>query len=527
VSLRGALATKQSYKNNIGQVRLPRPSFRARNDKRIMNNLSFLFSLWFAKFISFIIFVLHLGQASNVPGRIALYLNQDLFKYFNIKTNCKIILITGTNGKSTTCGLLANILKTSDKRVIYNKSGANLLSGIVSTFCHYSTLLGKLNYDYIILEVDEATLHLITKEIHPDIIGITNLFRDQLDRFGELDTTAKLIERGITNNKDTIIFLNADDARVAFINTDLSQKKIYYGIEAHVKHVTARSSSDKAVPNCLRESDRDCRVGAATPPRNDTEKSWLSDPEETTTCPECKSDLLFSYKSLAHLGNYSCTKCNLKRPETNFLVTDFKTDNLTINFDIIYNDSKNNLFLPMIGTFNLYNALCAIAIAKTISNVTNLQIQKAFNSYSTIFGRGEKLTINKKNAWIYLIKNPTGTTEVLKTLCKIPNARFLIAINDNYADGRDVSWLWDARFDFLQNHQKNIFISGKRAYDIALRLKYANINTAQIKVNENIISAINKSLKSMDTNETLYILPTYTVLLEMQRKGICKNMPLN
>ena len=502
-----------------------------------MNKLFFLTSLWSAKLTSFIISALHLGQASNVPGRIALFLKRDLFKNFKTKNNCKIILITGTNGKSTTCGLLANILKSTDKRVIYNKSGANLLSGIANTFCHYSNFFGGLNYDYIILEVDEATLHLITKEIHPDAIAVTNLFRDQLDRFGELDATAKLIEKGIvetrrwhvSNPKDTTIFLNADDVRVAFLKPD--NEKVYFGIMANDERQTTN------------------------------DPSWLSDPEEITTCPECKSDLLFSYKSIAHLGSYSCTKCNLKRPEIDFSVTGFKTDNLTINFDLVHNmlndksfeftgdriypvhpvnpsqrnkstegssslsgAIKNNFFLPMIGTFNLYNALCAIAIAKTISNVTQVQIQKAFDSYSTIFGRGEKLVINKKNAWIYLIKNPTGTTEVLKTLCKIPNARFLIAINDGYADGRDISWLWDARFDFLQNHQKSIFVSGRRAYDMALRLKYANINQGQIRVNENIISAINKSLKSLDTNETLYILPTYTVLLEMQRKGICKSV---
>ncbi len=493
-----------------------------------MNKLFFFISLWSAKLISFIISGLHLGQASNVPGRIALFFKRDLLKDFKTKKECKIILITGTNGKSTTCGLLANILKNTDKKVIYNKSGANLLSGIASTFCHSSNLFGSLNYDYIILEVDEATLHLITKEIHSYVIAVTNLFRDQLDRFGELDSTAKLIEKGIVNNKDSTILLNADDVRVAFLKTE--NKKVYYGV-ANIQKLTANSH-----------------------------ESWLSDPEEITTCPECKSDLLFNYKSLAHLGDYSCTKCNLKRPKFDFSVIDFKTDNLTINFDLVYNilnekssnaftndricpvhpanpiqqngstkgssslsgAIKNNFFLPMIGTFNLYNALCAIALAKTVSNVTHLQIQKAFDSYSTIFGRGEKLTINKKTAWVYLIKNPTGTTEVLKTLIKIPNARFLIAINDNYADGRDVSWLWDARFDYLQNHQKSIFVSGKRAYDMALRLKYADINEGQIRVNENIISAINKSLKSLDTNETLYILPTYTVLLEMQKKGIVR-----
>jgi len=457
-----------------------------------INKLFFLLSLWSAKFVSFIISVLHVGQASNVPGRIALLLKKEILKDFKIRPECKVILITGTNGKSTTCGLLANILKGTGKKVMYNKSGANLLSGITTTFCRYSNILGGLNYDFIILESDEASLHLITKQIHPDIITVTNLFRDQLDRFGELDTTARLIEKGIVNNKNTTVILNADDVRVAFLKT--VNKKIYFGIGTnHESRIT-------------------------------NHESWLSDPEEATICPKCKSDLLFDYKSLAHLGNYNCTKCNLKRPNLDFSVTGFKTDNLTINFDIAYNNSKSNFFLPMIGTFNLYNALCAIALAKTISNVTQVQIQKALDSYSTIFGRGEKLIINKKNAWIYLIKNPTGTTEVLKTLIKIPNVRFLIAVNDNYADGRDVSWLWDARFDFLQNHNKNIFVSGKRAYDMALRLKYANINEGQISINKNITSAINKSLKSLDTNETLYILPTYTVLLEMQRKGLCKGI---
>lgn len=460
-----------------------------------MNKIFFLFSLWIAKFISLVISVFRLGQGSNVPGRFALSFKKDLFQYFKIKNNCKIILITGTNGKSTTCGLLSNILKSTDKKVFYNKSGANLLSGIASVFCHYSNLLGDLDYDYIVLEVDEATLPRITREIKADVIAVTNLFRDQLDRFGELDTTAKLIESGINNSKDALIFLNADDPRVAFLNTE--NRKIYYGIA---------TSSEQLTIN---------------------DKPWLSDPEEITTCPSCKAELTFTYKTLAHLGNYHCNSCGLQRSKTDFSVTKFKTDHLTINFDINFNNSKNNLFLPMIGTFNLYNALCAISIAKVISSATHLQIQKSFDSYSTVFGRGEKLTVNKKNTWIYLIKNPTGTTEVLKTLCNLPNARFLIAINDNYADGRDVSWLWDARFDYLQNHKKIIFVSGKRSSDIALRLKYANINPRQITINENIVSSLNKCSKSMDANETLYILPTYTVLLELQRQGICKNMPLN
>ena len=462
-----------------------------------MNKIFFLFSLWTAKLIGFLISTFHIGQASNFPGKVALVLKKNILQDFKFNKDFKIILISGTNGKSTTCGILANILKTSGKKVIYNKSGANLLPGIITTFSHYSSILGNLNCSFVILEVDEATLPLLTTQLKPDLIAITNFFRDQLDRFGELDTTVKLIEKGINNCPSTTFVLNADDPRVAFLKS--KNKKIYYGI------------------------------GVDIPSENLYNNSWLSDPEEVTVCPECKSDLSFTKKFLAHLGDYKCSKCNLKRPEIDFLVSSIKTDNLSTNIDIVnatFNNNKNNFFLPMIGTFNIYNALCTITIAKTISNITPVQIQKGFQTYSTIFGRGEKLNINNKTAWIYLIKNPTGTTEVLKTLLKIPNARFLIAINDNFADGRDISWLWDARFDILSSHKKEIYISGKRAYDMALRLNYANLKKEQIKVNENITSAINNATKSLDKEETLFILPTYTVLLEMQKKRLCKGQPL-
>ncbi len=473
-----------------------------------MNNFSFLLSLWTAKILSLLISLSGIGQASNFPGKIALKIKKDIIQFFKIKKETKIVLITGTNGKSTTCGLLASILQATGQKVLYNKSGANLLSGIVTAFCHYSNIFGHIKFDCILLEVDEATLPLLTLQIKPDVIAVTNLFRDQLDRFGELDTTAKLIEKGINNNKNTIIILNADDAKVAFLRT--VNKKIFYGIDLNGKPALETNYTEKS---------------------NNT---WLSDSKETTMCPHCKSDLVFSTNTLAHLGNYKCPKCNLERPHIDFLATKIKADHLTTNFDIFgtgFENTNNNFFLSQIGLFNLYNAICSTAIAKSISNVTPMQIQKAFQAYSTIFGRGEKIIVKTPHqgvstAWVYLIKNPTGTTETLKTLSNFPNTRFLIAINDNYADGRDVSWLWDARFDFLSNHKKEIFVSGKRAYDMALRLKYANIKDDLIKVNENIVSAINQSLKTLEENETLYILPTYTVLLEMQHKGLCKSSPL-
>lgn len=467
-----------------------------------MQKFVFLFILWTTKFLNFLIYSLNLGQASNFPGKIALVFKKDLIKSFNFKKETKIILISGTNGKSSTCGLLASILKASGFKVIYNKSGANLLSGITNAFCRYSNYFGYLNYDFIILEVDEATLPLLTNQIKPHFVAVTNFFRDQLDRFGELDTTVKLIEKGINNSNGITVILNADDPRVAFINTE--NKKIYYGIR--------------------RDAPTGCLYNGSP--------NWFSDPEEATICPECKSNLIFSYKTIAHLGEYKCLRCNLKRPEIKFLASNIKSDILTTNFDLIYNNQKHNYFLNTIGIFNLYNALCAIALAKTINEITPVQIQKGFQSYSTIFGRGEKITVETprrgvSTVWIYLIKNPSGTTEVLKTLSEIPNARFLIAINDNFADGRDVSWLWDARFDILSGHKKDIFVSGKRAYDMAVRLKYGNIDSSLIKVNEKIYDSINNAIESTSPDETLYILPTYTALLEMQKKGICKRVPFD
>lgn len=459
-----------------------------------MAKFVFLLSLWSAKFLSLLIRIFKLGQASNFPGKIALSLQKDFLKHFILKESCKVIVITGTNGKSTTTRFLSNALTTASKKTIFNKSGANLLSGIATLFSTCANVLGKISHEYIILETDEATLPLLTDQIKINFVGITNLFRDQLDRYGELDTTIKLIEKGINKDKNIVLILNADDPRIAYLNSP--NKKYFYGL------------------NIIDSLDNS----------NDSNNKWLTDPEEITSCPKCNNILKFEKKFLAHLGNYKCSACKLARPELDFEITNYKTDEQTLYFDLLTKKIKSGFFIHMIGVFNLYNALCAIACIKTISpDATNVHIQRSFQSYSTIFGRGEKITLGNKTSWIYLIKNPTGATEVLKTLTGIPNARFMIAINDNFADGRDVSWLWDVRFDILSSHKKEIFVSGKRAYDMALRLKYADISQERIKINDDLISSLKDAVKSTDEQETLFILPTYTALLELQKRGVAKS----
>lgn len=468
-----------------------------------MNKVMFILSLWVLKLVSFLIRFLHLGQGANLAGKIARKICPSFLSYINLE-NTKIVFITGTNGKSTTAGLVASMLKTAGKTVAHNRSGANLLSGVANTLGFYSDLFGKIKYEYLILEVDEATLPHVTKTITPHVIAITNLFRDQLDRFGELDTTAKLIESGVKYSKDSILILNADDPRVAYLEGE--NRRVYYGLkrtEPFDKYLYPSKT-------------------------NGTINWYTADPEEATNCPSCTTPLNYKQKFLAHLGDYKCENCKTHRPDIDFLGTNFKTDNLCSYFDVqadCFKVKNQNFFLPLIGTYNLYNALCAISIIKTVSDVKPLQMQKAFQAFSTIFGRAEKVSINGKNAWIYLIKNPTGTTEVLKTISSIDNARFLVALNDNLADGRDVSWIWDARFDYLENHEKKVYVSGKRAYDMALRLKYANVE--DLEVSEDISKSVNELTKKMSDSETLYILPTYTVLLEMQRKKLCKSQVIS
>jgi len=468
-----------------------------------MQKIVFIISILTVKTVAFFISFFKLGQASNLPGKIALKIKKDILKQFKFNEDLKIIVITGTNGKSTSSGMLTSIFRATGKTVITNSAGANLLTGIITTLCRNSTVSGKVNADFLVLEVDEATLKYITEALKVDLILVTNLFRDQLDRFGELDTTVKLIEEGLKNSKNAQIVLNADDPRVAFLKTEISQKKIYFGLSSNLNDENNESLSE-----------------------------WSKDPEELAKCPKCNSELVLGRRYLAHLGDYKCSHCDIRKPDLNFLISDIKTDHLSTYFNLIEVSNslqKSNFFLPMVGIFNLYNAASAIAVAKTISSPTQMQIQKAFQAYSTIFGRGEKIAVKTPHqgistAWVYLIKNPIGTTEVLKTLSKAPNARFLIAINDNFADGRDVSWLWDARFELLSNSKKEIFVSGKRAFDMALRLKYANVKQDLIKVNENIKTALYNALSTLEDGETLYVLPTYTVLLEMQRRKLCKSV---
>lgn len=437
----------------------------------------------FAKLTAFLSKAFNFGSGTSLPGMLAQKISPDLLPYLIDQTKKEKIFVTGTNGKTTTSGLLAGIIKADGRTLAHNRKGANMVTGLITALAQASSPFAKLDVDNCLLEIDEAYLPVVTEKSTPDIVALTNLFRDQLDRYGELDTTAKKVLSGInkiSNKTRLTLVVNADDPITCGVADKLEVKKLYYGIDSII------FSNDQVD---------------------------IASQKEITTCT-CGKNYAYTKTFYSHLGHYECD-CGKKRPFADILATNVEINVNSSDISLVTPAGSFSLTLNMPGLYNVYNALCAISVAVSLG-IDKETIIDGIENYSTVFGRAETLKIKGKDVLIQLIKNPVGATEVLKTVNNDPDSRLIIAINDNYADGRDVSWLWDAHFDLLQNYSKPIICSGIRATDMAVRLKYGGVDTSLISVESDIRSAIERALKETGDCEKLYILPTYTVLLEMQ-----------
>lgn len=443
----------------------------------MISKLKFYLSLIIARCAYIGIRLLNKSSGTSFVGMLVLKICPDFLKYCSKYIKKRIITITGTNGKSTTSGLIAHILETAHQKVVHNLKGANMLTGVANVFALSIAPLKR--YDYAVIESDEAYLTKLYDYMKSDYLVVTNLFRDQLDRYGELNTTAQFIKNAIDKNPDLKLILNADDPIVATF--DRTKYAVYYGFE-NVEYDCSyehKSNAPTEVFNCM-----------------------------------CGEELKYSKQFFAQQGHYYCPKCGYKRHECNSSA-DVKVYNdysiLTVRNRGISFEFKVNLA----GLYNAYNALAAISLGFE-TGMNQEEIQKSLDTYQAIFGRTEKRTINGNPAVIQLIKNPTGASEVLKTVDLKSN--IVIAINDNYADGRDISWLWDSDFEQLKNAEKLVITSGCRANDMATRLKYAGIPQEKIIVEPNIKKAIDKATTAGKTT----ILPSYTALLKINKEHLKK-----
>lgn len=420
-----------------------------------------------------------LGLGSNLPGKVARRLSPSVLHKLAGQSRLGVIAVSGTNGKSTTSGFLASILSKAGYKVVHNRQGANLITGITATLIDEASWEGKLDTDYCLFEIDEAALPVVAAEIKINNIIVTNLFRDQLDRFGELDTTARLINKGIAINKSEAV-LNADDPNVASLAPD--SKHLFYGIET-----LSQSFANQA--------------------------SLLA---ELAYCSKCGNEYAYDLIFYGQLGHYRCPSCSHKRPTPEVAAHNVNVHSSGSSFQIRFEQSSADIHLNLPGLFNVYNALAAAAIAFQM-DIAAETIKEGLNKYSTLFGRSERLVIEGKSVVIQLIKNPAGASQVVSSVAADPDAKILIAINDNLADGRDISWLWDANFELLSSIKETVIVSGQRAADMAVRMKYAGLDSQQIQVITPLEKALKQALQSTAAEQTLWILPTYTCLLELQK----------
>lgn len=426
---------------------------------------------------------LHLFKSAgtSLPGLVAMKISKGFLSFLSHYCEKDIITITGTNGKTTTAGLLANVLKCAKNRVLHNEKGANMLTGIASSLA--VSYKPKSKFDYAVLESDEAYLTKLYDYVDANYLLVTNLFHDQVDRYSEIDVTAKKIQNAIDKNPNLKLFVNADDPML--LQLGKGNKKIFFGFEdvKFVANIQDRHS-----------------------------------PYEVVSCT-CKSELSYDERYYAHIGKYHCNVCGCKRPELDYKGYVVIYDDYSEIFVKFYADNEERELkfrTNLVGLYNAYNVLAAISMSIELG-VDSDSIQSGLDTYKTAFGRAEKFEMNEKNILIQLIKNPAGASEVLRTVNRNTSQSLMIAINDNIADGRDISWLWDTDFELLSVYPHNIIVSGLRANDMAERLKKAGFSEERIKVQKDIKVAFNYALSKIKEGEQLLVMPTYTALLEMQK----------
>ncbi len=420
------------------------------------------------------------GSGSALPGLVAQKVDPMIITKLSAMLPGGIILVTGTNGKTTTSKMIAGILEAAGHKVIYNFSGSNLSRGIASFLIQKTNFWGtRIEGEIGLFEVDEATMPEIVSLVTPKLIVVTNLFRDQLDRYGEVDKTAAIIEKAIQMAPGATLLLNGDDPLVASLGTDEKNTR-YFGLSAEYKTLSHGAIDSR---NCL----------------------------------SCGHALDFAPRYFGHLGNWSCPNCHQTRPSLTYSLNNLTLTTEISKADFSGNGKKATLSVNLPGLYNLYNALAAASVA-SFYGIPSESISYALSNVSAAFGRMEKVAIGGRSMYLMLVKNPTGFTQSIETLT-FDNTKknILIALNDNYADGTDISWIWDAEMEIIKDIAAAITISGIRAEDLAVRLKYAGFDMKSIIQERNLENALDGALALLKEGETLYVLPTYTAMLEIRR----------
>lgn len=413
-------------------------------------------------------------KATTLPGSVALKLYPQILEYLGSKLQGRILFVTGTNGKTTTSNLVSQFLIKDGHDVISNALGANLIQGITAALIDGIRIV-NVEQQIAVLEVDEATLPKVVQPLQPKAIVVTNFFRDQMDRYGEVESVVRMVENAMRYApQGCTVILNADDPLVASIAPPQAHT-LYYGIES---------------TDIVADDVRDVRDGKF--------------------CRKCGSSLQYSLYYYGQLGIYTCPSCEFTRPDPVVVARNLVISDGGIRFT--WNEGPGFLHSP--AFYNVYNALAAVTAA-TVLGVSKKVLVQGMQQLSTGLGRMERIVLTDgTKVMLALVKNPTGMNQVIRVLGRLDQeTEAVLILNDRYADGTDVSWVWDTDLESLQQagHIHRITVGGTRMYDMAVRLRYAGLGD-KVEIAQGDIAAVEQALKQLDSNRLLFICTTYTSL---------------
>jgi UDP-N-acetylmuramyl tripeptide synthase len=414
---------------------------------------------------------------TTLPGRVLLRLDRRAIAHMGERLDGGAVLISATNGKTTTASMLAGVLERGGRPVVRNRAGSNMHWGVATALLDAAGRPGELG----LFEVDEAWLDRIAAQLDPRMLVLGNLFRDQLDRYGELELLADRWADLVAARGDrTALVLNADDPLVADLGRE-HPRTAYFGVE-------------------------DDTLALAE----------LQHAADSKHCRNCGHAYAYEAIYMGHLGRYECPNCGRRRPDPAVVATRVVLRGME-GSDVRLRTPAGEveLRLPLPGLYNVYNALGAATAALELGAPLD-GVREGLEGTSAVFGRVERLTVGGREISILLVKNPVGANEVLRTLT-LGDGRIdlWLALNDRIADGRDVSWIWDADFELLAGRVRRATCSGTRAEEMALRLKYAGID-AEIAVERDLERSLDAAVADRDGGVPLYALPTYTALLDLR-----------
>jgi UDP-N-acetylmuramyl tripeptide synthase len=420
------------------------------------------------------------GGGTTLPGRVLLRLSPDAISRLGSRLDQGATLVSATNGKTTTAGMIAAILAADGREPVHNRAGSNMTWGIATALLEQHGREG-------LFEVDEAWLPKVTDQLDPRLLVLGNLFRDQLDRYGEIealaDEWAKTVEGQLGRSR---FVLNADDPLVADLGRDAAgaarEGVVYFGLD----------DESQALPELQHAFD-------------------------AKHCRRCGHPYTYDRAFVGHLGHYACPGCGAARPKPDVAATAVELHGMRgSTFTVRAPGGELTIELPLPGLYNVYNALAAIAAGIELG-VAPGRLAGALGDVRAAFGRVETIPVRGREVSLLLVKNPAGANEVLRTLALEADGGLdlWIGLNDRIADGRDVSWIWDADFELLGDAVRRVVCAGTRAPEMAVRLKYAGWPVEAIEVEAGIEASFDRAVEAADGR--LFALPTYTALLELHR----------